>query len=92
MSNRNERNRLKNSKRIQKLLGEGFSVSSVNRGAFMAYKFNSANLDTMEGIRIYLNPLKQKWNISSPALGIEWTGTHLRDGVKLVHAACLLVV
>ena len=90
MSNRNERNRRKRKGRIQKLLGEGFSVDSYY-GNFMAYKYNSADMENMQGIRIYLNPLKQQWNISSPALGIEWTGTHLRDGVKLVHAACLLV-
>ena len=89
MSNRNERNRVKTLKRIQKLLGNDFHINSY-RGGFAAYRFNPNNKD--EAIYVYLRPMGTEWIISSPELGIDWQGTPLRVGVNLVRATCLLVV
>lgn len=88
MSNRNERNRVKNLKRIQKLLGNDFHINS-DRGGFAAYRFNPNNKD--EAIYVHLRPMGTEWIISSPDLGIDWQGTPLRVGVNLVRATCLLV-
>lgn len=88
MSNRNERNRLKSLKRIQKLLGNDFHINS-DRWGFAAYRFNPENKDV--SIHVHLRPMGTEWIISSPELGIDWQGTPLRVGVNRVHAACLLV-
>lgn len=89
MSNRNERNRLKSLKRIQKLLGNDFHVTS-DRGGFAAYRFNPNNKDV--SIHVHLRPMGTEWIISSAELGIDWQGTPLRVGVNRVRATCLLVV
>ena len=89
MSNRNERNRLKNLKRIQKLLGNDFHLSS-SKGGFNAIRFNKN--DRSDQVNIHLRPMGTEWIISSPELGIDWRGTPLRVGVNRVRATCLLVV
>ena len=88
MSNRNDRNRLKSLKRIQKLLGNDFHLSS-SKGGFTAIRFNKD--DRSDHVIIHLRPMGTEWIISSPKLGIDWQGTPLHVGVNRVRAACLLV-
>lgn len=89
MSNRSERNRLKRKARIQKLLGYQYQVESYY-GGFRAYKRKTL-ADLGSAYTIDFRPYGLEWHITSEKLSINWRGSPLRAGVKMIHATMLLV-
>lgn len=89
MSNRNERNRLKRKGRIQKLLGDQYEVDS-HYGYFRAYSRKTLAEDG-KAPTIDFKAYGLEWHITSEKLGINWRGSPLRAGVKIIHATMLLV-
>lgn len=89
MSNRSERNRLKRKARIQKLLGDQYEVDSYY-GHFRAYN-RKAFMEQRRTIQIDFKAIGLNWHITCPELGLDWTGSPLRHGVKVIHATMLLV-
>ena len=91
MANHGERQRLKNIKTLEKLLGDGFIVSSY-KGGFQIYKKGTASLTYPTGIRAYFKPVCGKWHLTSQQLGLDKPDIHLKEGAKFINMASLLVV
>ena len=90
MSNRNERNRLRTTRRLTKAFGEHAHITWHKHKACISFPVESQ----VEGYSIDVLVMKQgnTWHMDSARLSLNWVGESLTTGAKIVKTLLLLGV